>query len=98
MRAVVTWVRAGEEESERERVREVRGGAWRRARHPRDEGEDRQAGGVAARPCARAGHTPGRLAPGGRRRWRAGPAGPQVSTGRFFHFLFLFYFSDICLV
>ena len=34
----------------------------------------RRAGGVALRPCARAGHTPGRLAPGGRRRWWAGLA------------------------
>ena len=76
----------------RERAREVWGGAWRRSGHPGDEGEDRQAGGVAARPCARAGHTPGRLAPGGRQRWWAGPAGPQVSTGRFFFISVSFLF------
>ena len=56
-----------EERKERERVREVRGGAWRHAGHPGDEGEARQAGGVAARRCARVGHTPGRLARGQRR-------------------------------
>ena len=30
-----------------------------------DEEDARQAGGMAAPPCARAGHTPSRLAPGG---------------------------------
>ena len=48
----------GEEEGEREGVRAVRGSAWQRSGRPGVEGEDRQAGAVAARRCARAGHTP----------------------------------------
>ena len=48
----------GEEEGEGEGVRAVRGSAWRRSGRPGVEGEDRQAGAVAARRCARAGHTP----------------------------------------
>ena len=84
-----------------------RGGAEERQRGVALAGEaGRRAGGVALCPCARVGHTPGRLAPGGRHRWWAGPAcwplGCTVSgcTGKhqvvFFPFCFLFYFSDIC--
>ena len=46
------------EEGEREGVRAVWGSAWRRSGRPGVEGEDRQAGAVAARRCARVGHTP----------------------------------------
>ena len=76
-------VRPGERESEGEegrargRVRESRGGgvASSRDTEARRGGQaGRERGGVARWPCGRAGHTPGRLAPGGRRRWWAGLA------------------------
>ena len=66
----------GEDEGEGECER-GRGGCVASPGHPDEEGRGqagRKAGGVARRPCARVGHTPGRLAPGGRRRWWAGLA------------------------
>ena len=72
-------VRPGERESEGEpgeSEREQGGGvASSRDTEARRGGQaGRERGGVARWPCARAGHTPGRLAPGGRRRWWAGLA------------------------
>ena len=58
-----------------ESEREQGGGTEKKRRGVALAGEaGRRAGGVALRPCARAGHMPGRLAPGGRRRWWAGLA------------------------
>ena len=59
-------------ESEREQGGGVASSRDTEARRGGQAGRER--GGVALRPCARAGHTPGRLAPGGRRRWWAGLA------------------------
>ena len=59
-------------ESEREQGGGVASSRDIEARRGGQAGRER--GGVARWPCARAGHTPGRLAPGGRRRWWAGLA------------------------
>ena len=101
--------RAAEEGRPRERVREVRGGAWHRAGHPGRRGSEAGRQEVAGRVRARRGHMP---LSSWREveddwHWPVGWAGLlghwaarlHVSTGKYFPFVFLFYlcnsFSDL---
>ena len=102
------------EEGEQERVREVRGGAWRRSGRPGRRGRGQAGRWLAGRVAARAGRVPLSSWREEGDDWHCQSAGPacwplgqarlhrEVSAGGFlpfcFYFVFVFYFLTFVLI